>query len=412
MSKNKTIKWLIVFIVKSGLVILTSLIFMLVYFLNRKTYDHNKIFFVENLTIVAIFAILYNSTSLVIESISIVRLKKAKFVHEIREIILLNIFFGIGPGIIMSKLKNHHLCPEYYAIPPKKKSAILKEKRKGRTLNVIKKVIIYTLLTFWAIMIIFPFFFMVLTSFKSLGEYTNEAIPKLYSASPTFENYRTAFEAVKLSEYMMNTLIFALTTTFIMLFVSILAAFAFSRLNFRGKNLVFTLFLAMMMIPNELVIITNYTSIVNLGLNNTFMGLILPSVLSVFYIYLLRQNFMQVPDSLYLAAKVDGTTDFGYLTKILIPLSKPTIVTITILKLIECWNSYVWPRLITTEIEGKPSYFLVSNAIEKIRTTGFGRDNIPAMMAAVVCISFPLLVLFLIFRERIMSGVSRSGTKG
>ena len=158
------------------------------------------IFVVENLTIVAIFAILYNSTSLVIESISIVRLKKAKFVHEIREIILLNIFFGIGPGIIMSKLKNHHLCPEYYAIPPKKKSAILKEKRKGRTLNVIKKVIIYTLLTFWAIMIIFPFFFMVLTSFKSLGEYTNEAIPKLSSASPTFENYRTTFEAVKLSE--------------------------------------------------------------------------------------------------------------------------------------------------------------------------------------------------------------------
>ena len=411
MSKEKTIKWLIVFIVKSGIVILFSFIAVLLYYLNRSALS-NKISLIENLIIVTILIAVYNFIALIIDYITIVTIKKARFVHEIKEITLLNIIFGIGPGFIMVNLKNHHLSPELYAIPPKKKSLLYLEKRRANTLEVIKKIIVYVLLSFWGIMVIFPFFWMILTSIKSLGEYTNETIPKFYSATPTFENYRTAFEAVKLSEYMLNTLIFALTTTFIMLVVSILAAFAFARINFRGKNIVFTLFLAMMMIPNELVIITNYTTIVNAGFTNTFTGLVLPSVLSIFYIYLLRQNFMQVPDTLYLAAKVDGTTDFGYLTKILIPLSKPTIITITILKLIECWNSYVWPRLITTEIEGKPSYFLVSNAIEKIRATGFGRDNIPAMMAAVVCISFPLLILFLIFREKIMSGVARSGTKG
>ena len=168
------------------------------------------------------------------------------------------------------------------------------------------------------------------------------------------------------------------------------------------------IFLAMMMIPNELVIITNYQTAVSLGLRNTYVGLILPSVLSVFYIYLLRQNFMQVPDSMYYAARVDGCTDFRYLYKVLIPLSKPTIVTITILKLIECWNSYVWPRLVST----KDEFYLVSNAIQQIKATGFGRDNIPAMMAAVVAISLPLIILFIVFRKQIMSGVAKTGTKG
>jgi multiple sugar transport system permease protein len=207
---------------------------------------------------------------------------------------------------------------------------------------------------------------------------------------------------------MFNTLIYAVITTVLMMIVTTLAAFAFARLNFKGKNIVFTIFLAMMMIPTELVIITNYTTIVNTGLRNSYVGLILPSVLSVFYIYLLRQNFMQVPDNVYYAAKVDGTSDFGYMMRILIPLSKPTMISILILKMIECWNSFVWPRLITT----KEDYFLVSNAIEMIKSTGFGRDNIPAMMAAVVCISLPLLIIFIIFRNQIMSGVSRTGAKG
>ena len=163
-----------------------------------------------------------------------------------------------------------------------------------------------------------------------------------------------------------------------------------------------------MMIPNELVVITNFATITNLGLRNTFTGLILPSVMSVFYIYLLKENFAQVPDELYYAAKVDGTSDMRYLTRVMLPICKPTVVTITILKIIECWNSYVWPRLITDD----KNYFLVSNGIQEIRENGFGRENIPAMMAAVVVISVPLIVLFLIFRKKIMAGVARGGTKG
>jgi multiple sugar transport system permease protein len=193
-----------------------------------------------------------------------------------------------------------------------------------------------------------------------------------------------------------------------MLVVIVPAAFAFARLNFRGKNLVFTLFLALMMIPSELVIITNYITITTLDLRNTFTGLILPSVTSVFYIYLLKENFEQVPDELYYAAKVDGTSDFKYMMKVMLPICAPTVVTVTILKVIECWNSYVWPRLVTDE----QAYFLVSNGIQEIRENGFGRENIPAMMAAVVVISAPLVVLFLIFRKKIMAGVARGGMKG
>lgn len=163
-----------------------------------------------------------------------------------------------------------------------------------------------------------------------------------------------------------------------------------------------------MMIPTELVVITNFVTITDLNLRNTFTGLILPSVTSVFYIYLLKETFSQVPDELYYAAKVDGTSDLKYLFKVMIPICRPTVVTITILKVIECWNSYVWPRLITDD----QSYFLVSNGIQEIRENGFGRENIPAMMAAVVAISLPLIVLFLIFRKKIMEGVSRGGVKG
>ena len=163
-----------------------------------------------------------------------------------------------------------------------------------------------------------------------------------------------------------------------------------------------------MMIPNELVIITNFVTVTNLDLRNTFLGLILPSITSVFYIYLLKENFAQIPDELYYAAKVDGTSDFKYLMRVMVPISRPTILTVLILKVIECWNSYVWPRLITDD----ENYFLVSNGIQSIRENGFGRENIPAMMAAVVVISLPLIILFLIFRNKIMAGVARGGTKG
>jgi len=211
-----------------------------------------------------------------------------------------------------------------------------------------------------------------------------------------------------LAQYFLNTLIFTVITTAVMLVVITLAAFAFARLEFKGKDTLFVVFLSMMMIPNELVIITNFVTVTNLDMRNTFAGLILPSVMSVFYLYLLKETFQQIPDNLYKAAKVDGSSDFKYLLRVMIPIAKPTLVTITILKVIECWNSYVWPRLITDDM----AYFLVSNGIQEIRENGFGRENIPAMMAAVVVITLPLIILFLVFRNKIMEGVSRGGTKG
>lgn len=272
----------------------------------------------------------------------------------------------------------------------------------------ISKTAVYILLSVWGIIVLFPFYWMILTSVKGYGEYSSEYIPKFFTLSPTLENYSEAFTAVPLADYFVNTIIFTLLTTAIMLAVIIPAAFAFSRLNFRGKNLLFTFILALMMIPNELVVITNYVTVTNLDLRNTFTGLVLPSVMSVFYVYLLKENFAQVPDELYYAAKVDGTSDFNYLRRIMIPICRPTLVTVTILKVIECWNSYVWPRLVTDD----EKYFLVSNGIQSIRENGFGRENIPAMMAAVVVISVPLIILFLIFRKKIMAGVARGGTKG
>ena len=280
--------------------------------------------------------------------------------------------------------------------------------KRSRRNKKILKTVTYVLLIIWAIIVLFPFYWMLLTSIKSYSSYNSEYIPRFYAADPTFDNYKTAFTAVPLARYFTNTLIFTLATTAIMLVVIVLAAFAFARLEFKGKNLTFTAFLSLMMIPNELVIITNFVTITSLGMRNTFWGLILPSVTSIFYIYLLKENFEQIPDELYKAAKVDGTSDLKYLWKVMLPISSPTIVTIMILKVIECWNSYVWPRLITD----KEAYFLVSNGIQAIRESGFGRENIPAMMAAVVVISVPLIVLFLLFHKKIMAGVSRGGTKG
>ncbi len=288
----------------------------------------------------------------------------------------------------------------------KKSFSFIKKKRESK--GILGKVIIYSLLIFWALVVLFPFYWMILSSFKSYGEYASEYVPKFYTTSPTFQNYFQAFSAVPLDRYFLNTLIYTIITTALMLVVSILAAFSFARLEFKGKNLAFTLLLSLMMIPNELVVITNFVTITNLDMRNTFMGLILPSVTSVFYIYLLKENFATVPDQIYYAAKVDGASDLKYLLKVIVPICRPTIVTIAILKIVECWNSYVWPRLITDE----QNYFLVSNGIQEIRENGFGRENIPAMMAAVVVISLPLIILFLIFHKRISEGIARGGIKG
>lgn len=272
----------------------------------------------------------------------------------------------------------------------------------------LRGAVTYLALSIWAVVVLFPFYWMVLTSVKSYAAYNAEHVPTFFTLSPTLENYVQAFTAVPLGGYLLNTLIFAVITTAVMVVVSTLAAYAFARLRFRGRDLVFGIFLSMMMIPNELVVITNFVTITNLDLRNSFPGLILPSITSVFYIYLLKENFEQVPEELYKAAKVDGTSDLKYLWKVMVPICRPTIVTITILKLIECWNSYVWPRLITDD----RAYYLVSNGIQQIREEGFGRENIPAMMAAVVVISVPLVLLFLAFRNKIMEGASRGGLKG
>lgn len=280
--------------------------------------------------------------------------------------------------------------------------------KKAKVRATTGKSFTYFFLTIWGLIVLFPFYWMILTSIKSYSSYNSEYIPKFYATNPTIQNYVDAFVTVDLGKYFLNTIIFTVITTLVMLVVTVLAAYAFAILDFKGKNITFALFLSLMMIPNELVVITNYVTITNWDMRNTFAGLILPSVTSVFYIYLLKENFEQVPRELYKAAKVDGTSDLKYLLKVMVPICKPTIITILILKVIECWNSYVWPRLVTDD----QAYFLVSNGIQEIRENGFGRENIPAMMAAVVVISVPLIIIFLIFHKKIMAGVSRGGTKG
>ena len=278
----------------------------------------------------------------------------------------------------------------------------------GRRKKIAIRILTYTLLTIWALFVLFPFYWMILTSFKQYSSYNSEYIPKFFTLNPTFDNYISAFQAANLGRYFFNSIIYTLATTALMLIVIILAAFAFARLSFKGKNILFAGFLSLMMIPNELVIITNFQTITSWGLRNSYLGLILPTVTSVFYIYLLKENFEAIPDQLYRAAKLDGASDFKYLCRVMIPMSAPTLFTITILKIIECWNAYVWPRLITDD----EMYYLVSNGIQEIRENGLGRENIPAMMAAVVVISVPLIILFLVFRKKIMAGVARGGTKG
>ncbi len=272
----------------------------------------------------------------------------------------------------------------------------------------VTKIITYIMLGIWALVVLFPFYWMLISSLKDFGDYNAESTPQFVPVNPTVDNYIIAFTSVPLVDYFLNTIIYTVATTLLMMVVIVPAAFAFARLNFKGKNILFVLFLSLMMIPNELVIITNFVTITNLDLRNTFTGLVLPSVTSVFYIYLLKENFSQIPDELYYAAKIDGTGDFKYMLRVMVPICKPTVVTIIILKIIECWNSYAWPRLITDD----NNYFLISQGIQTIRESGFGRENIPAMMAAVVAVSLPLIILFIVFRKRIMAGVARGGTKG
>lgn len=281
-------------------------------------------------------------------------------------------------------------------------------KSKQKVGKIVATILTYAFLIFMAIIIIFPFYWMINSSLKSDVEY-REAVPTFWPRQVMFENYVTAFKAANLNTLFKNTLFVGVVSTLLSLVITVLAAFAFARLEFKGKNILFTCLLATMMIPGELFTITNYLTVNSLGWINTYTVLIVPFLVSVFYIYLLRQNFMQIPNELYLAAKVDGTSDLKYLWKVMIPLALPTLISITILKMMGAWNSYIWPRLVAND----EAHRLITNGLRGAAfLTETGETHYPQQMAAVAIVSLPLFVVFIFLRKYIMKGVSRSGIKG
>ena len=266
---------------------------------------------------------------------------------------------------------------------------------------------LYFFLLFMALVVLFPFYWMIISSLKTLDEY-RMSVPTFFPRRIMFSNYSNAFTTANLGRLFMNTLYVGVVSTILSLIITILSAFAFARLEFKGKNALFAALLATIMIPGELFTITNYSTVTKLGWINTYTVLIVPFLVSVFYIYLLRQNFMQIPNELYLAAKVDGTSDFKYLCKVMIPLSLPTLISITILKMMGAWNSYIWPRLVAND----SAHRMITNGLRNAFTESTGDVNYPVQMAAVALVSFPLFLVFVFLRKYIMKGVSRSGIKG
>lgn len=280
--------------------------------------------------------------------------------------------------------------------------------RKQKIGKILINVIIYFVLILLAIIILFPFYWMINSSLKSIDEY-KFSVPTFFPQTIVWRNYIDAFNTANLGRLFINTLFVGVVSTLLSLVITILSAFAFARLEFKGKNIMFAGLLATMMIPGELFTITNYeTVVVWFQWKNTFTALIVPFLVSVFYIYLLRQSFLQVPNELYLAAKVDGTSDMKYLVKVMIPLALPTIITITILKMMGAWNSYIWPRLVANDA----AHQMITNGLRNAFTDASGEVNYPVQMAAVALVSIPLFLVFLFFRKYIMRGVSRSGIKG
>ena len=273
--------------------------------------------------------------------------------------------------------------------------------------QVIAKIITYAFLILIAIVVLFPFYWMIISSLKTLDEY-RETVPTFWPRTVMWSNYARAFETANLGRLFMNTAYVGLVSTLLSLVITVLAAFAFARLEFKGRDAMFGALLATMMIPGELFTITNYATVNSFGWLNTYTVLIVPFLVSVFYIYLLRQNFMQIPNELYLAAKVDGCSDLKYLWKVMIPLALPTLISITILKMMGAWNSYVWPRLVANDKQ----YHLITNGLRNAFTAVTGDVDYPLQMAAVAIVSAPLFLVFLFLRKYIMHGVSRSGIKG
>ena len=281
------------------------------------------------------------------------------------------------------------------------------ERTRSRAVGIIAKAFCYAFLIFMALVVLFPFYWMINSSLKSLAEY-RQSVPTFWPQKVLWSNYAEAFTSASLGRLFFNTAYVGIVSTILSLVITILSAFAFARLEFKGKNLLFSALLATMMIPGELFTITNYSTVTNLGWMNTYTVLIVPFLVSVFYIYLLRQNFMQIPNELYLAAKVDGTSDFKYLCKVMIPLSLPTLISITILKMMGAWNSYIWPRLVAND----DVHRLITNGLRNAFTDTTGDVNYPVQMAAVALVSAPLFLVFIFLRKYIMKGVSRSGIKG
>ncbi len=282
---------------------------------------------------------------------------------------------------------------------------------KSKAGKIISQVLLYTFLIIMAFIIIFPFYWMLISSVKSMDEY-QLTVPTLFPKEIDIHNYVEAFcdnEAdMNLGRLFLNTLYVGLVSTILSLVITVLSAFAFARLEFKGKNVLFAALLGTMMIPGELFTITNYATVNSFGWMNTFTALIIPFLVSVFYIYLLRQNFLQIPNELYLAAKVDGTSDLKYLWKVMIPLAFPTLISITILKMMGAWNSYMWPNLVAKD----DAHLLITNGLRNGYTDAQGVTDIPVQMAAVAIVSIPLFLVFIFLRKYIMKGVSRSGIKG
>ena len=276
-----------------------------------------------------------------------------------------------------------------------------------RVVSILVKTLLYAFLSLMALIVVFPFYWMIISSLKSITEY-RLPIPTLFPKEILWHNYIEAFSAANLDRLFLNTVYVGVVSTLLSLVITVLCAFAFARLEFKGKNALFAALLGTMMIPGELFTITNFITVNNFGWIDTYTVLIVPFLVSIFYIYLLRQNFLQIPNELYLAAKVDGTSDLKYLWKVMIPLSLPTLISITILKMMGAWNSYVWPRLVTTSEEMR----LITNGLRDAFTDMSGQANVPVQMAAVAIVSFPLFLVFLFLRKYIMKGVSKSGIKG
>ncbi len=278
---------------------------------------------------------------------------------------------------------------------------------KQKVTTVLSLVLRYGFLIIMALIVLYPFYWMIMASLEDVDQYIREA-PTFLPKYVVFRNYLSAFQQADLGRLFLNTAYVGIVSTILSLVITILSAFAFARLEFKGKNIMFGALLATMMIPGELFTITNYQTVSNWGWLNTYQVLIVPFLVSVFYIYLLRQNFMQIPNELYLAAKVDGTSDFKYLWKVMIPLALPTIISITILKMMGAWNSYAWPRLVANNKEMR----LITNGLRNAFTTTAGDTEYPVQLAAVVIVSAPLFLVFVFLRKYIMHGVSRSGIKG